>query len=186
MRTHRAPMWIPKHTAETRREVSALRFGLQRSLVTLWATFVLCAAFVAGAGWLLAQIAVPFAARTGLSEGFIGGTFTAISTSLPELIIAVTAVRLKALNLAVGDIVGGNAFDTLFIAVSDIAYREGTIYSAATASEVLWLAISMLMTSVLLIGLLYRERHGVGNIGLESVLLIVIYLGGTSVIALAS
>jgi cation:H+ antiporter len=45
----------------------------------------------------------------------VGGLFIAVSTSLPELVIAVTAVRIKSLNLVVGDIIGGNAFDTLFV-----------------------------------------------------------------------
>jgi cation:H+ antiporter len=34
------------------------------------------------------------------------------------------------------------------------------------------------MTGVLLMGLIYRERHGPGNIGMESVILLLLYLGG--------
>ena len=147
----------------------------------VWLVFATSAIAVTVAGWLIAQVAVPFSLRTGLSESFVGGTFTAIATSLPELIIAVTAVRMGALNLAVGDIIGGNAFDTLFVAISDMAYRAGPIYGAISNAEVLWLAITILMTAVLLMGLLYRERHGIGNIGVESVLLSVIYLGGAGV-----
>jgi len=85
---------------------------------------------------------------------------------------------MGALNLAVGDIIGGNAFDTLFVSASDIAYTQGPIYAAISAPEEFWLANSMLMTSVLLMGLIYRERHGPGNIGMESVLLLVLYFGG--------
>jgi len=138
---------------------------------------------VAGAGWVLAQLAVPLGDKTGWSEGIVGGVFTAVSTSIPELVVAVTAVRMGALNLAVGDIIGGNAFDTLFIAASDVAYREGPIYSVLSDSEYFWLANSMVMTSVLLMGLIYRERHGPGNIGLESVLLLLLYFGGLVVLA---
>ena len=104
--------------------------------------------------------------------------FTAISTSLPELVIAVAAVRMKSLTLAVGDIVGGNLFDTLFIAVSDFAYREGSIYAAISSTETTWLAITIIMSGILMVGLLHRERHGPGNIGWESVLLIITYLVG--------
>ena len=151
-------------------------------MAVLWTTFATSALVVTGAGWLLAQVAVPYSVQTGFSESFVGGTFTAIATSLPELIIVVAAVRMGALNLAVGDIVGGNAFDTLFIAVSDAAYRTGPIYASLGNAELLWLAITILMTSVLLMGLLYRERHGIGNIGMESVLLAIIYLGGASLV----
>ena len=96
-----------------------------------------------------------------------------------------TAVRMGALNLAVGDIIGGNAFDTLFVAASDIAYRQGPIYAAVSSAERFWLAISMTMTSVLLMGLIYRERHGPGNIGLESVILLALYVGAVLSLAVA-
>lgn len=182
MQAHRAPMWIPRRTDDTRPESKGYKSRLQSGMAGLWASFAVSAVAVTGSGWLLAQVAVPFSVQTGLSESFVGGTFTAIATSLPELIIAVTAVRMGALNLAVGDIIGGNAFDTLFIAVSDAAYRAGPIYAAVSNAELLWLAITILMTAVLLMGLLYRERHGIGNIGVESVLLVIIYLGGASVV----
>ena len=179
---HRAPMWIPRRTDDTRPESNGYESRPGGGMAVLWVTFGTSALVVTGAGWLLAQVAVPFSVQTGFSESFVGGTFTAIATSLPELIIVVAAVRMGALNLAVGDIVGGNAFDTLFIAVSDAAYREGPIYAALGNAELLWLAITILMTSVLLMGLLYRERYGIGNIGMESVLLAVIYLGGASLV----
>lgn len=181
MQTHRTPMWLPRRTEDTRSESRPQDSRSGGSMAGLWIVFGICAAAVTASGWLLAQVAVPFSIRTGLSESFVGGTFTAVSTSLPELIIAVTAVRMGSLNLAVGDIVGGNAFDTLFVAVADVAYRAGPIYGSISDAEFLWLAITILMTSVLLMGLLYRERHGIGNIGVESVLLSLIYLGGAGI-----
>ena len=119
-----------------------------------------------------------------MSEGLVGGVFTAVSTSLPELVIAITAVRLGALTLAIGDIIGGNAFDTLFIAVSDIAYRQGSIYTGISHIEKFWLAVTILMTGVILMGLLHRERHGIANIGWESAIVLVLYVASLGYIAL--
>jgi cation:H+ antiporter len=129
------------------------------------------------AGWMIAASGIDIAARTGLSDGIMGGLFIAVITSLPELVIAITAIRLGSLTLAVGDIVGGNAFDTLFIAVSDFFYREGPIYAGVEPAEKVWLATAMLMNAVLLLGLIYRERKGIANIGMESTLILVIYVG---------
>ena len=84
---------------------------------------------------------------------------------------------MGALTRAVGDIVGGNAFDTLFIAISDFFYTEGSIYTAIGLTEEIWLAAAMLMNAVLLMGLMYREQKGIGNIGTESALILVIYAG---------
>ena len=182
--THEMPMWLPRRTGDTPTE-PALPKPLQRrqQLLHQWLRFAAYGVAVAGAGWVLAQLAVPLAERTGWTQSIVGGVFTAVATSIPELVVAVTAVRMGALNLAIGDIIGGNAFDTLFIAASDVAYREGSIYSVLSNDEYFWLANSIIMTSVLLMGLIYRERHGPGNIGLESVLLLLLYFGGIAVLA---
>jgi cation:H+ antiporter len=177
-RTHETPMWLPKMTRDTSPETVDHSHRRRRHLWKLWLRFAGYATIVAISGWTLTQLAIPLGDKTGLSHGVIGGVFTAVSTSIPELVVAVTAVRMGALNLAVGDIIGGNAFDTLFVAASDLAYRDGPIYAAISGAEQFWLAISMLMTGVLLMGLIYRQRHGPGNIGLESVILLVLYCGG--------
>ncbi len=182
--THDMPMWLPRKTADTRAEsTDGHTLKRHRQLWQLWLRFAGYAAIVALAGWALAQLAIPLGDKTGLSHGVVGGLFTAVSTSIPELVVAITAVRMGALNLAVGDIIGGNAFDTLFIAASDIAYRDGPIYASISSTEQFWLANSMLMTGVLLMGLIYRERRGPANIGLESVLLLVLYFGGVAILA---
>ena len=182
-RTHEMPMWLPRRTRDTSREPKNAGRSHPRWLAGLWVRFAGCSAVVALSGWALAQLAVPLGEKTGLSHGLVGGVFTAVSTSIPELVVAITAVRMGALNLAVGDIVGGNAFDTLFVAASDVAYRSGSIYAAVSQAERFWLANSLVMTGVLLMGLIRRERHGPANIGWESVALIVLYLGGVVVIA---
>ncbi len=183
-RTHDTPMWLPIQTTDTPLESVAQDHRHLHHTKLLWLRFAGYATVVALAGWALAQLAIPLGEKTGLSHGVVGGVFTAVSTSIPELVVAITAVRMGALNLAVGDIIGGNAFDTLFIAVSDVAYREGPIYAAISSAEQFWLANSMLMTSVLLMGLIYRQRHGPGNIGLESVILLILYFGGLAVLSL--
>lgn len=185
-RTHATPMWLPKRTSDTQPEAAGdRRRGQRRHLWKLWLRFSGYAAIVALAGWSLAQLAIPFGEKTGWSHGVVGGVFTAVSTSIPELVVAITAVRMGALNLAVGDIIGGNAFDTLFVAASDIAYRQGSIYAAISSAEQFWLANSMLMTGVLLMGLIYRQRRGPGNIGVESVILLVLYFGGLAALSAA-
>ena len=184
--THETPMWLPRKTKDTSSETEDKSHRHGRHLWKLWIRFTCYGTIVALAGWSLAQLAIPLVENSGLSHGIVGGIFTAVSTSIPELVVAITAVRMGALNLAVGDIIGGNAFDTLFIAASDIAYREGPIYADVSSAERFWLANSMLMTSVLLMGLIYRERHGPGNIGLESVVLLVLYFGGLIILSLVA
>jgi cation:H+ antiporter len=173
---HEKPMWLPRMTQGT---VSESRRDSNRpagSVARLFFNFALCAGAVGVAGWLLAGAGMVIVGKTGLSSGIVGGIFIAVATSLPELVVAVTAIRLGALTLAVGDIVGGNAFDTLFVAVSDLFYRPGSIYASIETTEHIWLGSAMLMNAVLLMGLMYRQRRGIANIGMESALIGVIYL----------
>jgi cation:H+ antiporter len=182
--THAMPMWLPVKTRDTRKEPETSKHRRRHISTDLWVKFTIYSAIVAVAGWALSLCGMAIAVQTGLSQGLVGGVFTAVATSLPELVIAITAVRMGSLTLAVGDIIGGNTFDTLFISMSDLVYREGSIYGKISPVEHLWLAISMLMTGVLLMGLLYRERHGIANIGWESFLLLVIYGCGLVFISL--
>ena len=122
------------------------------------------------------------AGQTGLSESVVGGLFTAVSTSLPELVTTVAAVRHGALTLGVGGVIGGNCFDLLLLAFSDLAYRQGSIYTAIANRQIFVMALTMLMTGILLLGLLEREKHGIGNIGFESVLILLIYAGGIAML----
>ena len=176
--THERPMWLPRMARGTVKEKDnrhhrASPGDIRRLLVR----FLLCAAVVGAAGWLIATSGIAIVEKTGFSSGIMGGIFIAVSTSLPELVVAITAIRLGSLTLAVGDIVGGNAFDTLFVAVSDLFYREGSIYTAISEPEIIWHAGAMLMNTVLLMGLMFRERKGIANIGFESVLILLIYAG---------
>ncbi len=174
---HEKPMWLPRMSHGTVVESGHQPDRASSNKLGVTANFAICAVVVGVAGWLIANSGMAIAERTGLSNGIVGGIFIAVVTSLPELVIAVTAIRLGSLTLAVGDIVGGNAFDTLFVAVADMFYREGSIYSAIDAVEGVWLGSAMLMNAILLMGLMYRERKGIGNIGMESSLILLIYLG---------
>lgn len=171
------PMWSPRQTQETRVDNPEEIPDDGQSSQGLWLRMAAYAPLIGGAGYAVARSGSAIANQTGLSETVVGGLLTAVSTSLPELVTSVAAVRQGALTLAVGDIIGGNSFDVLFVAFSDMAYRRGSIYHALTASQTFVIALTILMTGILLLGLLRREKHGIGNIGFESLLIPMLYLG---------
>jgi cation:H+ antiporter len=84
------------------------------------------------------------------------------------------------LTLAVSDIVGGNFFDILFVFAADLVYLNGSIYHAEGVGEPeeFLTALAILLNTTLLLGLLYRQRRGPANIGFESFLILLLYLGG--------
>jgi len=179
------PMWGPTQTSETRSDEPEEPPGDRSTIVRMALDFAVLALIVGVAGYVIAKSGIIIAEEAGVGEGIVGALFTGVVTSLPELVTTVSAVRRGALTLAVGGIVGGNTFDVLFIAFSDIAYRQGSIYQAVSAQQTVVLLISILMTAVLLLGLLRREKHGIANVGFESILIIAIYLVGMTLMVLS-
>lgn len=184
--TGEGKMWGPRKTSETQVDEPDEPPGDRSAILSLAATFAVLCAIVAVSGYVIAKSGIVIAARADIGEGVVGALLTGVVTSLPELVVTVAAVRRGALTLAVGGILGGNTFDVLFVAFSDVAYREGSIYGAFTGQQTMLFLVSILMTTVLLLGLLRREKHGIANVGFESVLIILIYLTGMGLMAVSS
>lgn len=70
---------------------------------------------VIGGGQLTVETATRLAEIIGLSDSIIGLTVVAIGTSLPELVTSIVAARKKQVDIAVGNAVGSNIFNILFI-----------------------------------------------------------------------
>lgn len=173
-RARTLPMWGPRETFETQTDVPRAAHG-QLRLGWLSARFAVLAALVAGVGYALAVSSELLVRTSGISQTVVGTLLSGVVTSLPELVTTLAAVRQGALTLAVGGILGGNAFDVLLVAFSDAAYREGPLYAALAAEDLLNVGMTSVMTGILVIGLLYRQRRGVGRIGFESALVLALY-----------
>lgn len=68
-----------------------------------------------GGGRLLVNGAVSIAQSLGISERIIGLTIVSIGTSLPELATSIIAARKKNADMAIGNVVGSNLFNTFLI-----------------------------------------------------------------------
>jgi cation:H+ antiporter len=169
------PMWRAVQTDETREEQSEVKEG-GPSERSLWISFLMLAGATAVGGYLIGEASIALVAATGLGESAFGTVFTAVANSLPELVTAIAAVRIGAVSLAVGDIIGGNAFEVLFLCLAD-AVTEKSIYAAFQPNDMTTALIAILMTGVLLLGMLRREREGVGGIGFESAIVLALYAG---------
>ncbi len=183
-RAGQSPMWSPARTRETIVDV-ADETARRMSLRGLLAEFVILALLLGSSGWLVAQTGIAVSVLTGLSETAVGALMTAVATSLPELVTGIAAVRQGALTLAVSGIIGGNAFDTLLVALSDIAYRGGSIYHVLTPRQTYLVALTIFLTGVALMGFIRREKFGLAGIGLEGVVILVGYTGGMLLLVLA-
>lgn len=87
------------------------QFGLGRSVGLV---VVGCVALTLGGKWVV-DGALALAALLGMSQGFVGLTVVAVGTSLPELVTSVIAARRGTTDLAVGNAIGSNIFNALWI-----------------------------------------------------------------------
>jgi cation:H+ antiporter len=175
------PMWAPRRTKQTvvdQPDESNRRASLPGMLIG----FIIAAVIVLAAGTCAARAAGALVDDTAADESLMGAVFLAFATSLPELVTTVAAVRRGALTLAVSNIVGGNVFDVLFVCFADVAYRDGSIYHAAGPPEFFVTALAIALNVLLLLGLLDRQERGVGNIGFESALILILYVAGMAVL----
>lgn len=170
------PMWKPTDTDETVGDVPD-KEDEERMWVTI-TKFAVLAAVVAVAGYFVAKTGVVISEKSAMNESFVGALFTAVATSLPELVVVLAAVRQGALVMAMGNIIGGNGFDVLFVAFADAAYTEGSLYHHGGNAQVYILTLALLLNAVLLMGMIHRQKHGLAKSGWESFSIIGLFVGG--------
>ena len=120
--------------------------------------------------------AVDLATRFGVSDLVIGLTIVAIGTSLPELASSIIAARKGEHDLALGNILGSNLFNTL--AVVGIA---GSIAPMAVANEVLMRDIPVMVGLTLALFVLGYGFRGPGRINrVEGAGLLAVFVGYTA------
>lgn len=144
---------------EKRRTAAGLAEKRVASAMTLRAAllrYVWHAAVVVGAAIFLPPIAEGIARMTGLGQTFVGNIFVAISTSLPELTVSVAALKIGAVDMAVGNIFGSNLFNMLILAVQDLSYLKGPILASVQVQNLIPAIAAMAMTGLAIAGLIYN------------------------------
>lgn len=168
-----SPLWFPKKTKETRLDEPGEDYPY--STKSLLIKFSVSAFVVGLLGYVITKSAESLVAGNGFSESLTGGFVTAVITSLPELVVSVTAVRKGALTLAVANILGGNGFDVLMFVLADALTFDSTIYSHFGNEELFMAFVIILMTAIIALGLARREKRGWGDIGFEGISILGIY-----------
>jgi cation:H+ antiporter len=154
---------------------------LTMSLRQALAGFAVCAAAILLAGPFLAEAADKLAEETGLGGTFVGTTLVAFSTSLPELVSSLAAVRLGAHDLAIGNVYGSNAFNMVLLAPLDAIHPE-PLLAAASASHAITCVAVVLATLVAIMGQLYQSESRVRLIEPDAWLVILIVLGALALV----
>jgi cation:H+ antiporter len=150
-----------------------------RRAVTL---FVLNAALIVVAAVYLPHVAERIAVLTGLGQTFVGTTFVALSTSLPEVVVSLAALRIGAVDMVYGNVLGSNLFNIAILAVDDLFYLKGPLLQAVTPSHLFPALVAISMSAIAVAGLTYRAARKPFLIAWDSLALVGMYLVGTAIL----
>jgi cation:H+ antiporter len=145
-------------------------------LPTYLTGFAAAAAIIVLTGPRLAVVAETIAELSGLGTSFVGTTFVALSTSLPELVASYAALRIGAFDLAVGNIFGSNAFNMLLLLPLDMAFPDTLLTAISPAHAVSAFAV-ILATGVVIMGQLYQAESRIRLLEPDAWLVILIVAG---------
>jgi cation:H+ antiporter len=144
--------------------LSAIIFGT--------ATVVLCFA-----GPKLAHVAGALAEETGLGGTFVGTTLVAVTTSLPELVASLTAIRMGAIDLAIGNAFGSNAFNIVLFVPLDFLH-DGSIFLSMSGAHAVTAFTVVLATAIAVLGQLYHGERRLPFIEPDAFLMLFVVVGG--------
>jgi cation:H+ antiporter len=118
--------------------------------------FALAACVVAGAGIWLPFVATDLANAMGWNKSFVGSLFVALATSMPELAVTLSALRMGALDMAIGNLLGSNLFNVAIIAVDDLFYRPGALLASVSPLHAVTAGSAITMTGLAMVGLFFK------------------------------
>ncbi|MBI4318166.1 MAG: hypothetical protein HY675_06725 [Chloroflexi bacterium] len=175
-----AEKWRPVDVPEELKQIELVGYGTrlahhQKSLVTICLLFAASSAVLFVAGAMLAVVGDALARQTGLGAGFVGATLLALASSLPEMTVTVSAVRMGAYPMAISNIFGTNAFLIALLFVADLFYRPGPILHAVDRSTAFLAAVGIIATCVYLVGMIERRNRVVLGMGIDSLVVLIIY-----------
>jgi cation:H+ antiporter len=144
--------------------------------------FAAATAVVLAAAPVLAWAARGIAELSGLGETFVGTWLVGLTTSLPELVASVAAIRLGSFDLAVGNLFGSNAFNMMIFLALDLAEPRGAIFALIEPEHVVSALFAVILTSLGAAAIVYRAERRLPLIDLDSWLMVVLYLLAISVL----
>lgn len=139
--------------------------------------YILAALVVVAAGAWLPFVGAELADTMGWRRSFVGTLFVAGATSLPELVVVLAALRIRALDMAIASLLGSNLFDIALLGLDDVIYTKGPILWEISPVHAVSAMSAVIMTGITVVGLFYRPKQRLfKSIGWVSLGLFVMYL----------
>lgn len=143
------------------------------------AILVCSAIFLAHLGVQVSRIPVKGVALGGT---FVGSLFLAIATSLPELAVGISAIKMGYFDMALGNIFGSNMFNMAILGISDIVLGSTIILSSVSIIHLFTALFVIMCTALVMTSLVYRSQKETPGLAWDSVSIIFIYFAANMLI----
>ncbi len=148
--------------------------NLKRAVIS----FSISAIIIIAVGFYLPIVGKELATKMGWTDSFVGVIFLAFVTSFPELIVSITAARIGAFEMLLGNIAGSNLFNIGIVFLIDIFYFEGDIIADITDKNIFYIGViaagmNMILYLTLLRGKVIRPFF---KIPLNAILILILYV----------
>ncbi|HEX6534839.1 MAG TPA: hypothetical protein VF041_09580 [Gemmatimonadaceae bacterium] len=131
-----------------------------------------------------ARAAERLAIVTGIGTTFVGTWLVGFSTSLPELVTSLAAVRLGAFDLAVGNLFGSNAFNMTIFVVLDVVQGPGSYLGVISPVHAISALVAVALMAVAVAALIYRAEGRLKLLEPSSAIIITGYVLGLAAVLL--
>ena len=169
---------LSKLDAPVELAAGATAVEVKDSLARIWMNLIFSSIVVIIAAIWLAKSADVIAAETGLGRTFVGTVLLAFVTSLPEMVVAISALRLGTLDLAVGNVYGSNMTNMFILMLCDIVQPEGAILQDVSKTHIITGIFSILLVTISLFGIVRKGKKKYFRMGWDSLLMLSIFVLG--------
>jgi cation:H+ antiporter len=137
--------------------------------------YTLNAFILMGAAMLLPFFGKNLAEASGLGQSFFSTLFIAISTSLPEVVVSVAAIRIGTIDLAIGNIFGSNIFNIAILSLDDVLYTKGPIFQFTSPNHIIPVLGTIIITAIGIIGIVFKAEKK-WKLAIDTSLILVVYV----------
>jgi len=163
-------LYDTKHIAESATPPSYL-LTLRQAIIR----YAVAASFLIAAAMTLPYFGEHLAEASGLGQSFFGTLFIAISTSLPEIAVCIGAVRMGTIDMAIGNVFGSNIFNIATLALIDVAYTKGPIFSHTHPNHILPTVATIIITAIGISGIVYKPGKK-WKLAIDTGLILLVYV----------
>ena len=137
--------------------------------------YILNAIMLMGAAMLLPYFGKNIAEYSGLGQSFFGTLFIAASTSLPEVVVSIAAIRLKTIDLAIGNVFGSNMFNIAILSLDDLLYTKGPLFIFTSPNHIIPVLGTIIITAIGIIGIIFKAEKK-WKLAIDTALIVLVYV----------